>query len=297
MAPKGVKFENTFAARIQPVLNYVRHNDGTITTENTQLSLQEVTLYPLTAAFGKWFASMMELSVSSEDFFEIENAYLRYTRGDATSVAATIFNGVVVLEDGGALKAFPAAGGNVQKGAGFAAKNSKDVQLFANQILKPDGSGISAYLYSGAVDLPIPGTAATAFAPGTSFSNRFYRAALYGSWMLMPKVGVQAGYQWGQDHYYNTITNSASGTFNSSGFFGEVFAPLTPNVTPGVRYDYFRPATDVASNARSAITLYANVPLNNGLQFIGEYQHATQQRASLSNVTDDKFQVRLIWIW
>ncbi len=354
-----MKFENTFAARLQPRYDFSIHDDGVTKTTNNQLTFLEVTLYPISAAFGKYFASLTELSTMSEDFFEIENAYLRYTRGDAsqavsarvgifhpfegygasdrpfslsrplfqtvaanhngstyftpwnfdqsglevayarvkTSVAATIFNGLVVLNDGGALKAFPAAGGNLTRTAGFAGRNSKDIQLFANQMLKDDGSGVSGYLYLGAVDLPKPGTAAGAFAPGTSFNNRFYRAAVYGSWMLMPKVGVQAGFQWGQDHFYNTTTNDATGTFSSNGFFGEVFAPLTPFLTPGVRYDHFKPSTTDSSNARSAITLYANVPLNNGAQFIGEYQHATQQRVGLSDVTDDKFQIRVIWIW
>lgn len=356
-----MKFENTFAARIQPVLNYVRHNDGVITTETAQLTFQEVTLYPLSAAFGKYFSSLTELSLLSEDFMEIENAYVRYTRGGATqavsarvgifhpfegygasdrpfslsrplfqtvaanhngstyftpwnfdqsglelayargrtSVAAAVFNGLVVLDDGGAFKAFPAAGGNLTRVTGFAGRNSKDVQLFVNQMLKDDGSGISGYYYYGAVDLPKPGTAPSAFAAGTSFNNRFYRAAVYGSWMLLPQVGVQGGYQWGRDHWYNTTTSDATGTFNSSGFFGEVYAPLTPNLTSGLRYDWFRPSTAAGdtSNARTAITLYANVPLNNGLQFIGEYQHATQKRPALSQLTDDKFQIRVIWIW
>ncbi len=354
-----MKFENTFAARIQPRYDYARHNTGTTKSTTNQLTLAEVTLYPLSASFGKWYGSLVELSLSAEDFFEVENAYIRYTRGDSTqaisarvgvfhpfegygasdrpfslsrplfqtvaadhngstyftpwnfdqsglevayargrtSVAATIFNGLVVRDDEGAFKAFPAAGGNLQRVAGFSGHNSKDIQLFVNQVLRLNGSGISGYFYSGSVDLPIPGTASPAFAPATSFSNHFYRGALYGSWMLARRLGVQGGFQWGQDHFYDTTAASASGTFKSSGFFAEVFAPLTRNLTSGLRYDSFRPATDVASNGRSAITAYANVPLLDGLQFIGEFQHATQRRPNLSDVTDDKFQIRVIWIW
>jgi hypothetical protein len=54
---------------------------GPRTTTNA-LSFQEATLYPLTGSWGKYFGSMTELSVSPEDFFEVENAYVRVVAGN-----------------------------------------------------------------------------------------------------------------------------------------------------------------------------------------------------------------------
>ncbi|MBI3491796.1 MAG: hypothetical protein HY047_08460 [Acidobacteria bacterium] len=56
---------------------------GARTTTNA-FSFQEATLYPLTGSWGKYFAAESELSVSPEDFFEIENAYIRFVKGDDT---------------------------------------------------------------------------------------------------------------------------------------------------------------------------------------------------------------------
>lgn len=55
---------------------------GPRTTTNA-FSFFEATLYPLTGAWGKYFSSLSELSVSPEDVFEIENAYVRFTKGIA----------------------------------------------------------------------------------------------------------------------------------------------------------------------------------------------------------------------
>jgi hypothetical protein len=87
------KFElgDYFAARLQarydtqvtnqpnsaPVANVINNVAGPRTTTNA-LSFQEFTLYPLTGSWGKYFGSLSELSVSPEDVFEIENAYVRF---------------------------------------------------------------------------------------------------------------------------------------------------------------------------------------------------------------------------
>jgi hypothetical protein len=51
-------------------------------TKTNAFSFMEFTLYPLTGAWGKHIGSLAELSVSPEDVFEIENAYLRFTFGN-----------------------------------------------------------------------------------------------------------------------------------------------------------------------------------------------------------------------
>jgi hypothetical protein len=63
------------------VANVIGGVAGPRTTTNA-FSFMEFTLYPLTGAWGKHFASLAELSVSPEDVFEIENAYIRFTFGN-----------------------------------------------------------------------------------------------------------------------------------------------------------------------------------------------------------------------
>ena len=213
------------------------------------------------------------------------------------SVSGTVFNGLVVKDDEGAYKAFPAAGGELQKSAGFKNKNAKDYQLFVNQVLKEDGSGISAYWYRGQIDLPKPGTAADDFSPAHSYGDTFGRWAIYGSWMIMPQVGVQAGYQQGSDHYLANATSVSKGTFKSKGWFAEVDAPINDGLTLGARYEMFDPSDRKDDNDRKRTMLFANVPLNDGFQVITEYFHQAAERHNLSDVKDDNFQVRIIWIW
>lgn len=354
------KFEEIFAARIQGRYDYKRHNAGlsNVTTTN-QMTLHEVTLYPISGSFGRHMSSLTELSLANEDFMEIENAYFRYTRGSEeawfagrvgifhpfegygasdrpyslsrpffqtnaanhngstyftpwnfdqagielayvrkqTSISATLFNGLFVKNDEGAFKAFPAVGGNLQRAGGFSNKNTKDFQLFINQILKDNGSGVSAYFYRGTIDLPIPGTAADTFGPGTSFGNDFYREAIYGSWMVQLKLGFQGGYQWGQDHFYDTTAKSSSNTFKSHGWFGEVDAPLSDHIAVGTRLDNFVPSEKADHNRKSGVTVFANMPFNDGLQIISEYQHVEQQRSGKDTMKDNNVQLRFIWIW
>ena len=88
-------FGDFFAARIQArfdvqvtnqpngaaVPNLVAGAPGPRTT-TVSPSFQEATVYPLTGSWGKYFGSLTELSTSPEDFFEVENAYIRVVAGD-----------------------------------------------------------------------------------------------------------------------------------------------------------------------------------------------------------------------
>jgi hypothetical protein len=92
------KFElgDYFSARIQPrydtqltnqpngaaVANVIGGVVGPRTQTNT-FSFMETTLYPLTGSWGKYLGSLSELSFSPEDFFEVENAYIRFVKGSA----------------------------------------------------------------------------------------------------------------------------------------------------------------------------------------------------------------------
>jgi hypothetical protein len=130
---------------------------------------------------------------------------------DRTSVSATVFNGLFVRAEDGAFRAFPAAGGELVRAGGFQSTNSKDVQLFLNQIVK---------------------------------ERRVRRLAL-----LLP------------------------------------------------RHDWFDPSDIRGSNDRWRLTAFANTPLNDGVQFIAEYQHVAQRRTDAVDLTDGNVQVCLIWIW
>jgi hypothetical protein len=92
---KPFELGDYFSARIQsrydtvatnqpngaPIANCPGNACGSRTTSNA-FSFMEATLYPLTGAWGKYFGSLSELSVSPEDFFEVENAYVRIVMGN-----------------------------------------------------------------------------------------------------------------------------------------------------------------------------------------------------------------------
>jgi len=350
-----MKFGDTFAARIQARFDVKHSDDGTNTETSNQLQLHEITLYPLTGSFGKYYGSLMELSAANEDFLEIENAYFRFSYGSAdawfsgkigifhpfegygasdrpyslsrafiqkktanqegstyfhpwgydqagveaayvydhTTVSVTLFNGLYY--DAAEGKAFPAAGGHLTKSMGFYNSNQKDVQVFLNQALKEDGSGVSVYYYFGQMDLQNP--ADSTFADSTNaYDNNFHRIAFYGSYVVVPQLEIQGGYQLGIDNYA-----TGDSTFQSQGFFVEADGHVRDSWTIGARYDWFDPSKDTEKNEMWGVTAFVNVPLNDGFQCIAEYQH-TQKKieylmAGADDLKDDNFQLRLIWIW
>lgn len=96
-------YSDYLAGRIQVNLQHIgqQKSVGTSTgtlpdpTSENDLQFFEVTLYPLTGSLTKNLSSLVELSNSPEDFWEIENAYLRYNAGSEEnywSVKAGIFH-------------------------------------------------------------------------------------------------------------------------------------------------------------------------------------------------------------
>ena len=353
-----------FTGRTQASIDFVStksKNDET--TSKQQLTFREITLYPLTGSFAKNYSSMIELSVVPEDYWEIENGYVRanfgneaehfsarlgifhpfegygasdrslglsrpliqtttanynnstgftpwnfdqmglefgYTR-DRLALRATVFNGLFYSASEG--KVFPAQSGItgelVKPSSGnpySAAYNSKDLQLFGTCVLTDDGGGISGYAYFGNLDLPAP--------DGATYLDAFQRYALYGSYPVQQWLFL-GGLQSGVDDKYDMVIAAKSGTFTSLGFFGEVDYGFNENIFVGARYDKFYPQrvdVDAIRNAAQAISFFANAPLNNGLQFIGEYQNKIVEKgknstgATLSQV-DNAVQVRMIFIY
>ena len=76
------KVANYFAARLQMNSSYKQKDTGPgPNTHSTQIEFKEFTLYPLTGAFLKNWASEAEISGGTDEI-EVENAYLRYTGGN-----------------------------------------------------------------------------------------------------------------------------------------------------------------------------------------------------------------------
>lgn len=96
-AIKDPTFGDMNAARIQAQAIWTRvHNEaaGTVTARG-RMEFVEFTLYPATGSYGRWWSSLGEFSVAPEDFFEVENAYIRATFGKADShfqVRAGVFH-------------------------------------------------------------------------------------------------------------------------------------------------------------------------------------------------------------
>jgi outer membrane receptor protein involved in Fe transport len=127
------------------------------------------------------------------------------------------------------------------------------------------------------------------FSVGT-FRNNFDRYAAYASYPLGKHFLPQGGFSYGRD------TNPNGTKFDSKGAFAEGAYSFNEYVTAGLRYDWFRPRYPLL-NTQWAITPYINIPLQNGLQFIAEYQHRDFQLNASNHRQNDTVQVRLIFIW
>lgn len=338
------------SGRVQAQYDASRSKTGAApaTTVN-KISFTELTLYPMTGAWGKYLSSLVELSFAPDEPAELENAYMRgdfgsdnkffearvgifhpfegYGASDRPasinrplfqrvaanfnqnafftpwgfdeagaevgidyrrfSARATIFNGLVLGQEEGNLTAFPAQGGVLNKPTSLTSHNTPDFQFFANYRLHADGGGLSFYYYHGNIVLPTdPSDLTEPF-----WRNDFDRFAVYGSYPLQKHVHLFAGFQEGRDHIFGGTT------FNSRGTYVEAAFPWGEYVTPGIRYDWFDPATNKAENQQWAIVPYVNIPLQNGLQFIAEYRHRNFRRGvGNPDRNDDAFQIRFIFI-
>jgi hypothetical protein len=219
---------------------------------------------------------------------------LGYTIG-AFNVAASVLNGLIVHEEGGAFLVDPNQGGDFTRPRSDPNYNSKDYQVFANYFI--GDSAVSAHWYHGKLTTPT-GTAAT---PGPEFTNDFDRLSLYGTLALprfgpkrLPPLWLLAGYMAGWDNGFNGT--AASGTVRSNGVFGELFASVTPMVGAAIRYDRFDPSSRASTNEQQAITGTLNLAALNGLQGILEYRHRLSEGAA-TDTNLDEARLRIIYIY
>ncbi|NCQ17414.1 MAG: hypothetical protein COW85_05790 [Ignavibacteria bacterium CG22_combo_CG10-13_8_21_14_all_37_15] len=199
---------------------------------------------------------------------------------DNTFIRATVFNG---LNDNGDA----AVGGAFKKTKGSPSYNSKDIQLFVNQILTKDGGGLSGYFYHGSVDLT---------SGATVYQNNYNRYAFYGSYPFQNILAL-AGYEKGQDQAFDATTSKVNGTYGSSGLFGELNYKIQDPFWIGVRFSQFDPTESVSNNSVSLITAMVHYSLQNGLYFVGEFNHQQTDLGANLNKKDDTFQLRIAFVY
>ncbi len=252
------------------------------------------------------------------------------------SLRAAVLNGTMMRWEGeaNAFLPFPAQTGP-WKGANQAtaalgkpfnsvAHNTPDFSANATYRLHPNGGVLSILYYRGNIATPTKcmdgtkigktntstgetcgATAATADEPfgaagnteydfsrdGGAFRNTFDRIGAYASYPLGKHFLPQAGFQFGRD------SNPNGTKFDSKGAFVDGSYNFNDYVTTGVRYDWYRPKFGAGLlNSQWAITPYVNIPLQNGLQFIAEYQRRDFQLNAAHHRQNDTFQFRLIFI-
>jgi hypothetical protein len=158
---------------------------------------------------------------------------------------------------------------------------------------KKDASGVVCGVTGASAGAPFgeAGNTDFDFTDATAFRNNFDRVGAYASYPIGKSFLPAVGYNYGKDH------NADGTTFNSNGAFVEGSYAVSKYATAGARYDMFHPNTSV-NNKQWAFTPYLNIPLQNGLQIITEYQRRDFQLApsGATHRHNDTFQVRMIFI-
>jgi hypothetical protein len=198
-----------------------------------------------------------------------------------TSVRAAILNGVILLNENGALTAYGAQGGPLGKSAGQVTSSSPDFQVIVNQILTTNGGGVYVQYYHGNIGLPYVGST-TQF-----WKNTFDRLMFYASYPVTKYAMLLGGYGRGQDHL------QTGDTFGSSGYFIQAEAPIRQLASAGFRYDWFDPARNKALNDVTAYTGFVTLFTGGGLRVTAEVQHKETLRGTGPSRYDNGFVTRL----
>ncbi len=207
-----------------------------------------------------------------------------------SSLRATVFNGLnYSIEEGHATPATFLTGSD-SKTPGRPSYNSKDVQIFFNQILTENGGGISAYYYIGRIDLP------ETAAQDQFFKDIFDRWAVYAGYPIGPFLPI-GGYQSGNDDTFVSSTGEYGPTTTTKGWFAELDYYAGNWMGVAARYDWDDPSDLKANNNIKGYTVAVNVPFQNGLQAIAQYQYKETDRGAQPKRIDNAFQIRAIWIW
>jgi hypothetical protein len=221
--------------------------------------------------------------------FDEAGLELGYTM-NRTSFRATLFNGLTFSEEENTATPATSLSGSDSKVRGRPSYNSKDVQLFFNQILTDGGGGFSLYYYRGELDLPVVGH------PEDFFQNTFERYSAYASYPIGP-ILLLGGIHGGKDDTF-TADDGYGPRSSSRGYFAEVNY-ISSDLPLGVvgRWEQFDPSSRIGDNKSMRYLVAVNKPFNNGLQAIAEYFYRKTEQITRADRKDNTFQIRFIWIW
>lgn len=215
--------------------------------------------------------------------FDQAAAEVGYTAG-GFNVAATVFNGLFAGEEGAA----PFLGeGRAKDDPNY---NQKDFQLFANQFFGE--AALSAYYYRGTLTTPLEG------APVPAFTDRFDRAALFGTLPVLQRLWLLGGLQWGWNRAYDVSQAAVlSKRFQSVGWFGEAYVPWNAYLGGSLRYDWLDPSRSTSSDRVQAVTASVNLAALDGAQAIVEYQFREDRTAPGVTNTANQVRLRLLYVF
>lgn len=136
----------------------------------------------------------------------------------------------------------------------------KDYSLFLQQMI--GDNAIAAYFYGGKAGYNGNADPTTT----VNWTNNYQRVALYGTLKVLPKekLSFLAGWVDGKDHVYDTVNNTASGSFNSTGWFVQAQSVLHPHFSTALAYGTNRASLTTAGNRSSDVTLSLASPYQNG---------------------------------
>jgi len=196
-----------------------------------------------------------------------------------TSISFTVLNGIMENADD------PAQGGGLSKAAGSPTENSVDFQVFANQFIGETNAAVSAYYYNGRISLDNGSSSVDLM------QNDFQRYAVY---VTVPLNTAQllGAYSGGSDTYTATDVS-----INNSGLFVELDNYFSERFGSGIRYDSFDPSDISDNDISSAVSVFANAPLNNGVQFIVEYKYMKTEMGANPDKTTNSLNLRSIYIF
>jgi predicted porin len=206
-----------------------------------------------------------------------------------TSIRATVFNGLTFSTDENTATPATSLSGSDSKVSGRPDFNSKDYQIFANQILTDNGGGVSLFFYRGILALPVVGDTSV------FWKNNYERYAVYASYPIGPAL-LLGGYQQGKDDTFADATDFGPRS-TSRGWFAEGDVIASGRLGGVLRYDDFDPSTKIDNNKTRTYLAALNYSANNGLQAIAEYKHTKAEQIATADRKIDAFQIRFIWIW
>jgi hypothetical protein len=291
-----------FTARFQSQFVYKKHSDvkpGKDTNSN-QLEFFEATLYPLTGSWGKNFASIGELSMSPDDVFEIENAFVRGAFGDKDGWFQARIGIMHPWEGSGAsdrplgisrplIQKVPAVGSpfflwNLDESAAevgyyFANSGTTLTARISNGILwKEDGSGTAEPAQGGALSKPKdqPGANAKNF---QVFINQFIKGET---------AGLSLYYYHGvvpfPDPNYSATTDTTEDTFQRLALYGNVWT-LSDKLNILAGYAFGHDSLDDPTVA-SSDGKYSGSKVGDSSGFFGELNYHVDEKLAFGGRFD-----------